>query len=206
MSELIVAFPVQALQAQSLVIDPISGFLTPKDATKTQAGNGSSTALVFTTSKKQECIDLLRKCWPNISAACRQIGITKQTFRAHLAVDEKLRREVQEIQDQGVDEIEGNMMTFGRKPKNYLDRITIARAYRPEVFDPAKRVEITHQREMTDTDATEVSNRAAAAVDAEIVHEQFRPGRRDLPPGQGMVGEVREQAGEDPEGRGEAES
>lgn len=202
----IVARPMLAIRSIAWKDDPETGYKIPTQEANFPELLGSNPPVpsgdgrlkhdglilgwAFTPSDKQKFIDELPAHWPNITAACEAVGITRQTYTAHLAIDEKFRMDCQAVVDSKVDELEARFWEFGKRPKNYMDRITVARAYRPEVYDPAKKVqlEVTHHSEMSDAQADELARRAAGAVDAEIVSEQFRAPTPEIPGAVGIDG------------------
>jgi hypothetical protein len=163
-----------------LVVDPKTGFLEFRPdisaALKTQGKNlpvGAGGACGFTAEKKVKFISLFRRCWPNMTKAALKVGISRWTVKNHMRVDEAFADAVQAVVEEAIDGIEETMQRHGKKQKNYLDRVTLARAYRPEVFDPAKRLIIERGASLTPDEARSRLSRAQGAIDVEVVTAQF---------------------------------
>lgn len=185
-----VARPMLAIRSIAWITDQETGYQIPRQDANFRELLGAKALAVgddrlewdgltlgwaFTPSRKKEFVLILPKHWPNITAACDEVGITRQTYTAHLAIDEKFRDDVQAVVDRKVDEVEQRFFEFGKRPKNYLDRITIARAYRGEIYNPRGTLDVNVQGrvEMSDAEAGEIARRAGQVVDAEIVREQY---------------------------------
>ena len=196
----IVPDAVSKLRATSVQVDPKTGFLDHKrpEGQNQPVGYGSSAALCFSAKEKIEFLAHLEELWPNVTEACLRVGIIRQTFQAHCDVDRNFKMAVMGIIDAKMDQLESHFWKFAASPKGFMDRMVLAKAYRPERFDPEKKVRLTHQtaKELTDAEASEIANRASMAVDAEIVREQFRDSVANDPPVVGALGQGSSGAGE----------
>ena len=150
-----------AMPGTELAIDPVTGYLEPTESNKF-AG--------FTGTKKAAFIELARAgMWPNVTAICEKVGITRGTFSNHIKLDPLFAQHVQELKDALCDNVEADMAGYAKEQRNYLDRITILRAHRPEVYDPAKKVIMQHERKHDERETTERLAQTRNFVDAEIV-------------------------------------
>lgn len=156
-----------SITGAGLITDPKTGYLTP---------TGGSAYHGFNAKKKQNFCRLAETMWPNVTAICKKIGIDRNTFTNHYLVDPLFKQHIDAFKEALCDNVEADMVGYAKEKANYLDRITILRAHRPEVYDPAKKVIMQHQR-THDEDAT--ARRLADTrkfVDAEIVQpEQIPP-------------------------------
>ena len=156
------------LNGNNCILDPQTGYLEAK---------GGYSLSGFTAAKKTAFIRLGREgMWPNVMEICKKVGISRATFSNHLLIDPLFAQHVQELKDTLCDNVEADMAGYAKEKANYLDRITILRAHRPEVYDPAKKVIMQHSRNQQDEDAT--SRRLAETrnfVDAELVKPEQLP-------------------------------
>lgn len=164
---------IKPFTGNDLIEDPKTGYL------QTTGGNALSG---FNGKKKTAFIRLGREgMWPNVMEICKKVGISRATFSNHLLIDPLFAQHIQELKDTLCDNVEADMAGYAKEKANYLDRITILRAHRPEVYDPAKKVIMQHARAQQDEDAT--ARRLAETrnfVDAELV----QPAQIDPPPAQ----------------------
>jgi hypothetical protein len=187
----------------SLVVDPVSGFLiksnhaVDRDVKRREDGtyaespfDGTESVLVFGPDQKLEFLRIASELWPNITAVCDRIGIDRDTYRNHYAVDEKFRRECDLIRDRTIDRIENVRMTVAHQPSGSFDRMCVLNAYRPEVYNPKVKIEIEHT--VSREEGARRLNVLSQAVDAEIVDtvqkikaQRARARRRQNPNGHG---------------------
>lgn len=111
-------------------VDPATGFLTP-------SGNWSNAG--FTAGRKTEFISLIYEN-PHFGLICRKIGINYSTFARHMNLDPEFNRQVvhwsREARMYHKGQLEETMLTNGKKPNGYMDRITWLRRYFPEEYNP----------------------------------------------------------------------
>lgn len=97
----------------------------------------------LTLDKKIKFIDLLRKCWPNIAQARREIGISSRVYKQHIAMDAKFAADIEDIKEELVDRIEGIMAENAQSgPKGFLDRIAFLRAHRRDLYGNRATVDV----------------------------------------------------------------
>jgi hypothetical protein len=164
------------LVGSQLVPDPKTGFLqfVPQVDQLGMGGKGGSVAVGFTSEKKLKFLEVLSTCWPNVTKAARTIGVSRKTVVSHLQIDVKFAECFQEIVDEKMDEVEGHMMRHAKSPKQYMDRITLLRANRPQIYDPAKRLIIERGGERETADQAKARMvRVQDAVDTDVVSAQL---------------------------------
>src|SRR6266478_1981963 len=148
----------------------------------------------FNPQRKEKLLEILSNCWPNVSAACKAIGISHQTFDTHLKRDVKFCKAVEEIKRAKLDAIEGVSETSAMDVRRgFLDRAMILRAHRPELYDRAKVVKIEGYK----MGAAEARQRLAGLEgedDAEIVKAyargKERKQRKMIVAGEGEAGKT----------------
>jgi uncharacterized protein YabN with tetrapyrrole methylase and pyrophosphatase domain len=143
----------------SLKIDPKTGFLGAGDNPK------HSCRTKFTPALKEKILTILEKEWPNLSKACRQIGISRSTFVDHYNVDERFKECVDAIQNQYIDALEQKQMKFAFRFQGMVDRRAILTAFRSERYNPRIKVEVEHSLKNLD----ERSRVLSEAIDAEVI-------------------------------------
>lgn len=158
-----------AMTGTDLTLDPVTGYMEPAGGYQLSGFGGT---------KKAAFIELARAgMWPNVTKICDKIGITRVTFSNHLKFDPLFAQHVQELKDALCDNVEADMAGYAKEKANYLDRITILRAHRPDVYDPAKKVIMQHQRQQDENATARRLAETRNFVDAEIV-----PPAPTLPP------------------------
>jgi len=142
---------------RSLVKDPETGYLVdPSNAINS-----------FSPERKIEFIKNAESLFPNVTAVCELIGISKATFKNHLILDEKFRNEIERIKEKAIDRVEKHMFDFSSNPKNFMDRIAIMRAYRGELYNPKQQITVTH--EVSREEAFKRQQQLYNVVDVELV-------------------------------------
>lgn len=146
----------------------------------------------FDSSKKQLFLKYLSTLYPNIWKACALVGVHKSTVMAHMQKDLVFAQACADIADRVMDEVEGHMQTFAATPKGFLDRIAILKANRPEKWDQARKIEMTHKRAGEDqagVDARRSVLTRIVAEDTDVIeavtgkHLDALPARpEDIPP------------------------
>ena len=111
----------------ALRIDSQSGFLE----------SPSPNLQTFDADKKQIVIDLAMQSaergeWPDITALCKQVGISARAFRWHCDKDEVFRERWEEVKRAVANEIAKTMAVHSKRPGNYMDRVTLLRHLYPE--------------------------------------------------------------------------
>lgn len=162
----------------TLVKDPETGFLTAQSL-GTQSGlkffmpgHGIQSESIFDPTRKQEFLKILSEMFPNISASCHSIGISRQTFRNHYEMDEVFRNAVDEIKNRKVDFIDGVRYEVAATKSGSFDRMCVLNAQRAETYNPKQTIEIQHTG--TTVDAQARVKRMEQAIDAEVVETVAR--------------------------------
>lgn len=142
-----------------LAPDPRTGFLE------------STGKHAFNAVMKMRALELahenvtVRSELPDIPAICKGLGISHNTFYAHLQQDEEFKRQWEEVLDLCEHELVKTMYANGRRPNGYMDRITWLRAHRPGKWNPDYKINIS-----TDSgQAKGLIGLASTAIEAEIV-------------------------------------
>ena len=190
-----------------LVLDPISGFLgfviPPSNSnlpsvservnkyveSVRKTGTGISPFAGFSPEKKLLFLKHFPSMWPNITACCKRLHMDRNTFSNHYAIDSKFKSEIDAITQSKMDELKSTMWKFSKRPKNFMDRMAVGRVFEPETFDPARRLIISDQRNVTDSEARAVIRRVENAIDAEVVNVQNDP--KDLNSEANNKGQIR---------------
>lgn len=166
----------------SLVEDDETGFLTAPDEPlhigNLRYGNGTSPLSLFTAVKKLQVIEFLRKRW-NIARAMASIGLSRQTFNNHYAIDQHFRDCVDEIREGIVDDHEEVRFNVGRTASGSFDRMCVLNAYRAETYNPKTKIEIEHT--MQPMEAKRRDGAVDRIVDAEIVETVKRVRKAQRP-------------------------
>ncbi len=168
-----------------MVIDPVTGFLEytgnrnfkiVRNGKIESAITGVGHVMGFSGQEKLIFLSEFEKCWPNMTVAAKKAGVCRRTVVRHITIDRVFAERVQDIIDLHVDNVESTMLEFSKLPKNYMDRITIARGYRPDMWDPAKRVIVQHESNLISTDSAKTKlGGLGDIIDGEVVNSQFDP-------------------------------
>jgi len=132
----------------TLIPNPTTGFLEPDPQHRTPVANehgGFGPLSVFDSDAKLKFIELLKTMFPRISVVCKEIGISRETFRNHLSVDVAFAKAVSEIKEEHVDEIEQVRFKVAEMPSGAFDRMHVLNAYRREIYQPSTKIEIDHK-------------------------------------------------------------
>lgn len=162
----------------NFAVDPVTGFLEfkPKGEVGKDGKTGVGQRLSFTPAQKVLFLIEFKKTWPNISRAAKEVGVCRWTVTNHVKIDVKFSEAMAEIHAEMYDETLSNFQRHGENPKNFLDRMAVARAVFPTQFDPAKKVIMTHQpAQMSPDSARERLGGIGEIVDADVVQAQFAP-------------------------------
>lgn len=152
-------------------LDPETGFLIPGERqgvglfVEGQAGYDRTS--VFTPEKKARVLNHLYDLWPDISAACALVPVSRQTLMNHLTVDKSFAECYQDIQERVIDRIERRRMLMSDLPSGALDRMAVLNAYRRERYNPKTEIEVKHT--MTQAEASEGVRRMEQAIDVEVI-------------------------------------
>lgn len=135
-------------------------------------GNGTGSVREFydfTIERKQRFLELAEQYWPNLSAICKAVGVSRWTVGNHRKSDPDFNNSLHEIDQRICDEHERVLVERGMDHKGgFLDRISYLRAHRPELYDRAKVVKIEGYK-MAGPERTQRLGAVEAAVDATIV-------------------------------------
>lgn len=155
----------------TLIQDSETGLLVSPDEPRSYAqlrnGNGFSPLSVFSAVKKLQALNLLYDWYPDISKVCSMIGITRQTFTNHLAVDQVFRECVEEIKHRVIDRIHLVRMHVASTPAGSFDRMCVLNAHMPELYNPKTVIQIEHS--MSAEQASKRDSRISDIIDAEVV-------------------------------------
>lgn len=144
-----------------MVRDPETGFLASMHTANGQA------EMYFTIPKKKAFVALAKKLYPNMSAVCKEVGISVQTYKNHYQVDEAFHNAIEEIKEAAIDKIESHMFLYAGNKQNFMDRIAIMRAYRGEIYNPKSTVTFKH--EISPDEASRRRVALAEVVDADVI-------------------------------------
>lgn len=128
----------------------------------------------LTLEKKIKLVELIRKCWPNVTQARKELDIPINAYRKHLAYDSKFAQDIEDIKEELVDKIEGVMAEQAQSgPKGFLDRIAFLRAHRRDLYGTRATVDVNVHNVSRDELGTKLS-KMTDVFDAELVQE-IRP-------------------------------
>lgn len=133
--------------------------------------NGGTNPFVgFSPQMKVDFIAALPAVWPNLTKALKEIdGPDRNTLHAHMESDAVFREAIRNIEREKIDELKATIHKFGKRPKNFMDRMALGRLYDPEHFDPARRL-IVEQRRSVDQGGIQSRLRSLGnCVDAQLV-------------------------------------
>jgi len=153
-----VASPYQS--HYSWLVDDETGFMYQPDR---------FTGTYFTLQKKKEFVEIYRSCFPNLTEACSQAGISKMNYYNHMKLDRAFNKVISEIRDEKADTVESALFKVAcmEKPAAFMDRIAFLRAYRPGLY-LEKKINLTAR----DLDPLTLANKAGTlehVVDGELV-------------------------------------
>lgn len=143
-----------------LIKNPETGFL------ESPSPNFAS----FDSAKKVRALELAKEMikrgeYPKQSTIASAVGVYSRTFGYHLQNDPRFKEEWKEVVDMIEDMLVDPMYENGRKPSGYMDRITLLRKLKPEVWNPDRKIQI-----QTDNAPTKkIFDEFSSIIDAEIV-------------------------------------
>lgn len=143
--------------------DPDTGFLyQPVSNSGTDA---------FSLEKKKAFLPLYTACFPDLTEALKQTGVSRRTFYLHLKFDTEFSLAFREIQEQKADKVESAMFQVAIQPKSgaFMDRIAMLRAYRPGLYTE-KRINLS-ARDIEPAAAQAKQQNLGSVFDAELVGE-----------------------------------
>lgn len=140
--------------------DPESGFLYIPDCAR-----GSSN--VFGVEQKKEFVAQYRARFPDLNSTLEQVGISRNTFYWHLKFDNVFREKVQDIKEAKMDTLESKMYEFAQYKSNFMDRIAMLRAHRPDIYTE-KRI-VLGAKDLDPSTLAHKAGHLGQVVDAELV-------------------------------------
>lgn len=166
--------------AQTFDKDPATGFIIANDNRLMGPGFLTDSGLIaenaFTPILKLQLVQELRKYWPNVTKACREIGISRTTYRNHYLQDNLFANLVDEIAEGTTDHIEAFQSKLaGTNAFAFMDRAMALRAGRPEKFDKARTVILeSKQGRIDESTARARMVKLKNVIDAEVVSDGIR--------------------------------
>lgn len=124
---------------------------------------------IFGISKKLDWLLQYAKCFPNVMEACDAVGINFQTYRTHITLDPRFADLCHEIAMRAVYKVEAKSFDMAMTDKGFLDRISIRRAFIPELYDREHKVVIENRSRPDPQDAVNRMDQLHNAIDGEIV-------------------------------------
>lgn len=122
-----------ALNGNSMVVDPKTGFLTPS---KNYSNVG------FTADLKAKAIELL-DVNPNVGRICKTLGIDRRNFYYAMEVDPVFKRAYQDFIENQLDDAEGSMFHRAKTPNGTLAGIFLLKSRRSHIY--GDRTTVVHQ-------------------------------------------------------------
>lgn len=155
--------------------------ISETEAEEAEYGTGSS-FYAFGRDVKDRFLSLAPKMWPNVGKLCRAVGISRDTYYYHIKQDKVFRAAMEEIKESRLDDLEETNMNEGQGTgkEAFLPRISTLKAYRKQIYDPAKVLRV-EGLQMGNGERVQRLGAVDGAVDAEIVKTYLdRKQRREL--------------------------
>lgn len=165
---------------QHFVKDTVTGFIVVEGVQLMGCGvitrDGVMSEATFIPKRKTEFLKHLKDLWPNVSAACKLVGISKLTYRNHLNADQRFAIMVDEIAEDHTDQVEAFQSTLAKTNKfAFMDRAMTLRANRPDKFDPARKIVVESNSSRIDEPTARARMvKLKDVIDAEVVQEGMR--------------------------------
>lgn len=160
--------------ADSLVEDPETGFLTapetPKHYGQLRFGNGAGPLSLFGVERKLKVLKFLLNRF-NVGRAMKSVGLSRDTFNNHYAMDVAFRECVDEIRELIVDDTEELRFNVARTPAGSFDRMCVLNAYRRSTYNPKVQIEVEHT---LNGQSSKRDSAVAGAIDAEVIETVSR--------------------------------
>ena len=116
---------------------------------------------------KVRFLELAERNWPNLTVVLKAVGASKRDFEMHMRLDRNFRDRVEGIRDSRMDVLESVMLAAGLKPRGFMDRMAMLRAYRPGVWNPDRKMEV-QVRALTDEEERRRGELLRRAVEIQV--------------------------------------
>ena len=126
-----------SIPGTSLVLDPNTGYMV---------GTTTRKFVGFTAEKKVRVMQLLKKCWPDITAACDAVGVSTTAFYDHLHLDPKMAGMVEEFKKRETSKLERVMVERAQTPGGFMDRIARLRYLAPLRYNPVAQQQVADKK------------------------------------------------------------
>lgn len=172
---------VSYIGLNDFVVDSVTGMLNPSpkmirsyenQISGSQGEEGVSLEFLFGIEKKKNFLEKLSSLFPNVSAVCKEIGISRHTFKNHYEIDKIFRKRVDEIAETHIDQIEDVRFQVAKRKGGVMDRMAVLNSWRGERYQPKTKIEIEHK--MTAGEAADRAARLGEVIDAEVVEQVHR--------------------------------
>jgi hypothetical protein len=121
----------------------------------------------LTIARKKKFLEIAAKYYPDITAICQIVGISKNAYRAHFNLDPVFREKMLSFEEGITDKIEARLASYAMEKSNFMDRIAWLRAHRGEKYNEKKlvQVDVTLTKEKLESKKSTL----LGAVDAELI-------------------------------------
>lgn len=135
--------------------------------------------LRVSVARKRQFLEAYRQTFPNFYRACSSVGVMVTAIKRHLELDTVFRAHYDELMNELLGKTLDRFDEKGQLDRNFLDRIVVAKAMHPEVFDKAQRIVVERSKQLDPEQAKARMVKVADVVDGEVVQAQFNPALLD---------------------------